>query len=263
MPSCSGGVVDSSTLANPSVRTIHLIVCFVLDQVFPWRRPRGCCTVFKKALQRWAAELHEATYCGVIVFTLNLPLRNRAGSWVRINTAGALGVVCRDTIERGQAKLPRQYNCCVPGCTNSHSCRGAAFLLGIFTCPVPPNDPECPKLLIPAQFPTRIGNGQFNAAKTNKQTNEKRPKTEPFRHVFWNRHIYSPRNWKTSIRCSKRVRKRRANARCCGMTMLGPPRSVPLVTNCYSAGSQVWWRIARPPDSQLSWRNDYNQVEQF
>ena len=33
--------------------------------------------------------------------------------------------------------MPREYNCCVPGCTNSHNCTGAAFLL------VPPNDPKC------------------------------------------------------------------------------------------------------------------------
>ena len=42
-----------------------------------------------------------------------------------------------------QAKMPRKYNCCVPGCTNSHNCNGAALLLGISVCPVPPNDPKC------------------------------------------------------------------------------------------------------------------------
>ena len=45
--------------------------------------------------------------------------------------------------ERGQAKMPRQYNCCVAGCTNSHNCSVAAFLLCICTCLVPPNDPKC------------------------------------------------------------------------------------------------------------------------
>ena len=82
----------------------------------------------------------------------NWPLPKRAGSWLRITTAMALGILWRDRNQlikqarkqaRKPAKMPWQYNCCVPGCTNSHNCRGAAFLLGIFACLVSPNDPKC------------------------------------------------------------------------------------------------------------------------
>ena len=36
----------------------------------------------------------------------------------------------------------RHYNCCVPGCTNSHNWSGAPFLLCIVTCLVPPNESQ-------------------------------------------------------------------------------------------------------------------------
>ena len=74
----------------------------------------------------------------------NWPLPKRAGSWVRITTAMALGIVWRwDSINQSsKKKMPRQYNCCAPGCTNSHNCSVAAFLLAIFACPVSPNDPK-------------------------------------------------------------------------------------------------------------------------
>ena len=47
-----------------------------------------------------------------------------------------LGTLGAKEFERGQAKIPRQYNCCVPGCRSSHNYSGVAF----FACPVPPND---------------------------------------------------------------------------------------------------------------------------
>ena len=60
----------------------------------------------------------------------------------------ALGIVWRDSAPSinqsiNRAKMPRQHNCCVPGCRNRHNCSGAAFLLGIFAFLVPPNDPKC------------------------------------------------------------------------------------------------------------------------
>ena len=57
----------------------------------------------------------------------------------------ALGIVWRDRIQsihQSSKSTAAEYNCCVPGCTNNHNCSGAAFLLGVFACPVPPNDPK-------------------------------------------------------------------------------------------------------------------------
>ena len=41
------------------------------------------------------------------------------GAWDRLEG--------QDSIDQSinQAKMPRQYNCCVPGCTNSHNCSAA------------------------------------------------------------------------------------------------------------------------------------------
>ena len=60
------------------------------------------------------------------------PNHYRNGSWD-----------CLEGQPINQAKMLRQYNCCVPGCTNSLPCSAAVVLLGIFACPVPPNDPKC------------------------------------------------------------------------------------------------------------------------
>ena len=46
-----------------------------------------------------------------------------------------LGSFGRTRFERGQAEMPRQCNCCVPGCTNSHNCSNAAFLLFLSLIP--------------------------------------------------------------------------------------------------------------------------------
>ena len=79
----------------------------------------------------------------------NWPLPKRVGSWVRITTAMALGIVwTRDRIQSTNPSIKQKsqrqlYNCCVPGCTNSHNRSGAAFLRRIFAYPVPPNDPKC------------------------------------------------------------------------------------------------------------------------
>ena len=49
----------------------------------------------------------------------------------------------------GQDSSKDKQKCCGstiamwPGCTNSHYCSGVAYLLGIFACSVPPNDPKC------------------------------------------------------------------------------------------------------------------------
>ena len=61
--------------------------------------------------------------------------------------------------ERGQAKRPRQYNCCAPGSTNRYTCSGLAMLLGILflSCPSKQSHARCLiALLIPTQFPTRF-----------------------------------------------------------------------------------------------------------
>ena len=63
--------------------------------------------------------------------------------------------------------MPRQYDCCVTGCTNSHNCSVVALLLGIFTALVPSNDSNCLALLIPTQFPTRFVNGQQEPKKNS------------------------------------------------------------------------------------------------
>ena len=93
----------------------------------------------------------------------NWPLPNLAGSrgesipqW-RSGSFGGTG------FERGQANMPRQYNCYVPDCINIHSCSGTAFWLGTSACPVLPHDSKClNSLLILIQFsPTGFGNGQF------------------------------------------------------------------------------------------------------
>ena len=78
-------------------------------------------------------------------FQRNWSLPKRAGTWVRISTANRKEAWDRleGQFERGQANMPHHYNCCVPGCTNNHNCSDAAFLLGIFACPVPANDPKC------------------------------------------------------------------------------------------------------------------------
>ena len=57
----------------------------------------------------------------------------RAGS--KSIPQGRLGSFEGTWIEWWQAKMPGQDNCCVPGCTNSHNCSGAAFLFSIVTCP--------------------------------------------------------------------------------------------------------------------------------
>ena len=80
---------------------------------------------------------------------LDWPLPERAGSWIPIKAAKVRGIVW--TRNRIRAKMPHRYNFCVPGCTNSHNCSDAAFLLVpawilslvFFPWPVPRNDPKC------------------------------------------------------------------------------------------------------------------------
>ena len=57
------------------------------------------------------------------------PNQFRRGAWDRLEG-------------QEHAKIPQQYNCCVPGSTNSHKCSRAAFW-HFCACPVPPNDPKC------------------------------------------------------------------------------------------------------------------------
>ena len=73
----------------------------------------------------------------------------------------ALGIVWRDRIQSikqaKQAKLPRQYNCCVPGGTATivvvrHFCLEFELALPLETIP------SAFALLIPTQVPTRFGN---------------------------------------------------------------------------------------------------------
>ena len=66
--------------------------------------------------------------------------------------------------------MPRQlYNYCVPGCNRS----GAAFLLGISACPVPPNDPKRLCVADSDPGPTRFGNGQLTSPRTSERVKTK------------------------------------------------------------------------------------------
>ena len=96
-----------------------------------------------------------------IVAFPNEPLPKPAGSWVRINTAMALGIVWMDRIQARTSKKCRGNTIAVPGCTNSHNCSVAAFLLGILTFLSLQTIRSAFALLIPTQFPTRVGNGQL------------------------------------------------------------------------------------------------------
>ena len=89
------------------------------------------------------------------------PLPRRAGSWGESIPPWRLGSFRGTGFERGQAKMQRQYNCRLPGCTNSHNGSGAACLLGISACPVPPNDPKCLCVADSNQVSARFGNGQL------------------------------------------------------------------------------------------------------
>ena len=79
----------------------------------------------------------------------------RKGVWDRLEG--------QDSINRSinKVKMPRQYNCCVPGCTNSHNCCDAAFLLKIPLVLSLQTIPSAFALLVSTQVSTRFGSGQL------------------------------------------------------------------------------------------------------
>ena len=146
------------------------------------RLERARCTIARETAARGCASrsLQSLNYCGREKRGTACSLRVHNNSNDRpvlaiAKTSGKLGpnhyrngawdrLEGQDSINQSinQAKMSSQYNCCVPGCTNSHNCSGVAFLLGICACPVPPNDPKC--LCVAdsdPQVPTSFGNGQL------------------------------------------------------------------------------------------------------
>ena len=71
------------------------------------------------------------------------PNHYRNGAWDRLEGQDSINQASK------QAKMQRQYNCCVPGCTN---CSGAAFLLVLSLQMIP----SAFALLILTQVPTEL-----------------------------------------------------------------------------------------------------------
>ena len=86
-------------------------------------------------------------------------LPTRVGNWIGIsigyykNERGAgsesiprwrLGSLGGTESSENASKNAAAVQLLCTGCTNSHNCSGVTFLLGIFTCLVPPNNPKCP-----------------------------------------------------------------------------------------------------------------------